>query len=260
MDTLWPILSHPFTWGLALGLLIAGFVLKNGLTSKAHQSQEIKRLKDELDQLQKHLNTHLKITATGNDRLEKDLASPAESTIFSAHPAVLARADAVHFTCEALGMLVDGTMRADDFEMVLGAHLDTHLDEQSKPSMALLKVGDSLPGLGIVAAVLGIVITMAAISGPIEEIGHKVAAALVGTFLGIFLSYGFMSPLAVNMEFICAAEMAYTRCIAAAINSFANGMAPIMAVEVARRGLSSDVRPSSDELEAMMKALNAPAK
>ena len=78
MDTLWPILSHPFTWGLALGLLIAGFVLKNGLTSKAHQNREIKRLKDELDQLQKHLNTHLKITATGNDRLEKDLASLKE--------------------------------------------------------------------------------------------------------------------------------------------------------------------------------------
>ena len=78
MDTLWPILSHPFTWGLSLGLLIAGFVLKNGLTSKAHQNREIKRLKDELDQLQKHLNTHLKITATGNDRLEKDLAALKE--------------------------------------------------------------------------------------------------------------------------------------------------------------------------------------
>jgi uncharacterized membrane-anchored protein YhcB (DUF1043 family) len=75
MDTLWPILSHPFTWGLALGLLIAGFILKNAFTSKAHLNREIKRLKDDLDQLQKHLNTHLKITASGNDRLEKDLAS-----------------------------------------------------------------------------------------------------------------------------------------------------------------------------------------
>jgi len=78
MDALLPILSHPFTWGLALGLLIAGFVLKNALTAKAHFNRETKRLKDELDQLQKHLNTHLKITASGNDRLEKDLTSLKE--------------------------------------------------------------------------------------------------------------------------------------------------------------------------------------
>jgi uncharacterized membrane-anchored protein YhcB (DUF1043 family) len=78
MDSIWPILAHPFLWGLALGLLIAGFVLKNAYTSKVHFTREIKRSKDELDQLQKHLNTHLKITATGNERLEKDLASLKE--------------------------------------------------------------------------------------------------------------------------------------------------------------------------------------
>src|SRR5260221_6556190 len=126
------------------------------------------------------------------------------------------------------------------------------------PISVLTKAADAMPGFGIVAAVLGIVITMAAISGPIEEIGHKVAAALVGTFLGIFLSYGFMNPLAVNMEFICASEMAFTRCIAASIISFANGMAPIMAVEVARRGLSSDVRPTADDLQATLETLNSP--
>jgi len=117
-----------------------------------------------------------------------------------------------------------------------------------------------MPGFGIVAAVLGIVITMASISGPVEQIGHHVAAALVGTFLGIFLSYGFMNPLAVNIEFVNGAEMAYTRCIAAAVVGFANGMAPIMAVEVARRGLSREVRPTAEGLEAMLKSLNTPAK
>jgi chemotaxis protein MotA len=117
-----------------------------------------------------------------------------------------------------------------------------------------------MPGFGIVAAVLGIVITMGAISGPIEEIGHKVAAALVGTFLGIFISYGLMNPLAVNMEFISASEVAYLRCIASSVVGFANGMAPLMAVEVARRALNSDVRPGADEFEAMMKNLNAQAK
>jgi chemotaxis protein MotA len=97
---------------------------------------------------------------------------------------------------------------------------------------------------------------MAAISGPIEEIGHKVATALVGTFLGIFISYGFMNPLAVNMEFIAQSEMDYTKCIASSVVGFANGMAPLMAVEVARRGLTSDVRPTADDLESMLKSLN----
>src|SRR5260221_14135643 len=105
------------------------------------------------------------------------------------------------------------------------------------PISVLTKAADAMPGFGIVAAVLGIVIIMAAISGPIEEIGHKVAAALVGTFLGIFLSYGFMNPLAVNMEFICASEMVFTPSIAASFTISPNGLAPITPLELTRRGL-----------------------
>ena len=117
----------------------------------------------------------------------------------------------------------------------------------------LNKVSDAMPGFGIVAAVLGIVITMGSIAGPIEEIGHHVAAALVGTFLGILISYGFLGPLAVNMEFMGASELAYSKCIAASVVGFVNGMAPIMAVEMGRRGLSSDLKPTADELEALLK-------
>jgi len=117
-----------------------------------------------------------------------------------------------------------------------------------------------MPGFGIVAAVLGIVITMASISGPIETIGEKVAAALVGTFLGIFLAYGFMNPLAMNLEFIGEAKLDFTKCIAACVTGFANGMAPVTAVELGRRGLSSELRPSADEMEQMFKALKAGAK
>jgi chemotaxis protein MotA len=101
---------------------------------------------------------------------------------------------------------------------------------------------------------------MGAISGPIEEIGHKVAAALVGTFLGIFISYGFMNPLAVNMEFTGAAEAKYSQCIATCVVAFAGGMAPLMAVEMGRRALSNELRPNADELEAMLKSATAPAK
>ena len=189
-----------------------------------------------------------KAKKSGLIALEKDLASPAESAIFSAHPAVLARADAVHFTCEALGMLVDGTMRADDFEMVLGAHLDTHHDEQSKAAMALLKVGDSLPGLGIVAAVLGIVITMQHVAGKPEEIGHHVAVALVGTFLGIFLSYGYVQPLASNMENQADADSRFLLCIKNCLVAFARGAPPLVAVEVARHVIWSEDRPDAEAL------------
>ena len=142
-------------------------------------------------------------------------------------------------------MLVDGTMRADDFEMVLGAHLDTHHDEQSKAAMALLKVGDSLPGLGIVAAVLGIVITMQHVAGKPEEIGHHVAVALVGTFLGIFLSYGYVQPLAANMENQADADSRFLLCIKNCLVAFARGAPPLVAVEVARHVIWSDDRPDS---------------
>jgi chemotaxis protein MotA len=114
-----------------------------------------------------------------------------------------------------------------------------------------------MPGFGIVAAVLGIVITMASIGGRVEDIGTHVAAALVGTFLGILLAYGFMGPLATNLEFIGEADLDYTRCIAACVTGFANGMAPVTAVELGRRGLSSEFRPTSDQLEQMFKAMKA---
>jgi chemotaxis protein MotA len=123
----------------------------------------------------------------------------------------------------------------------------------------LTKTADALPGFGIVAAVLGIVITMGAIDGPVEEIGHKVGAALVGTFLGILMSYGFVGPLAVKMEFLGAAEMTYLRAVGKAVQEFANGLPPKIAIELARRSISSDVRPSQQELEAKLKQLDMAA-
>lgn len=192
--------------------------------------------------------------------LEEHVMNPAGSAIFQKYPSFLNNAHAVAFLCSGLRPIIDGKIKPDQLRALLEAELETLETEHHAPIGVLSKTADAMPGFGIVAAVLGIVITMASISGPIEEIGHKVAAALVGTFLGVFLSYGLLNPLAVNLEFISAAEAAYLRCIAQAVVSFANGMAPIMAIEVARRGLSSDVRPTAEELEAMVKALNAQAK
>ncbi len=198
---------------------------------------------------------------SGMVALEEHVMNPEASAIFSKYPSFQKNLHAMHFLCNGLRPIIDGKIKPDQLKLLLEIELDAMEEEHDKPVGVLTKSADAMPGFGIVAAVLGIVITMASIAGPIEEIGVKVAAALVGTFLGIFLSYGFMNPLAVNMEFINMAEMTYVRCIAASVIGFANGMSPIMAVEVARRGLSSEVKPTSDDLETMLKALNqAPAK
>ena len=198
---------------------------------------------------------------SGMVALEEHVMNPEASAIFSKYPSFQKNLHAMHFLCNGLRPIIDGKIKPDQLKLLLEIELDAMEEEHDKPVGVLTKSADAMPGFGIVAAVLGIVITMASIAGPIEEIGEKVAAALVGTFLGIFLSYGFMNPLAVNMEFINMAEMTYVRCIAASVIGFANGMSPIMAVEVARRGLSSEVKPTSDDLETMLKALNqAPAK
>jgi chemotaxis protein MotA len=181
--------------------------------------------------------------------------NPESSSIFVKYPTFAKNHHAVELLCGALRPIIDGKVKPDQLQTLINVELDTMEEEHHKPISVLTKTADAMPGFGIVAAVLGIVITMGSISGPIEEIGHHVAAALVGTFLGILISYGFLNPLAVTMEFHGAAEMSYIKCIASSVIGFANGMAPIMAVEVARRGLSDDVRPTADGLEEMLKGI-----
>jgi chemotaxis protein MotA len=191
--------------------------------------------------------------------LEEHLTSPPTSAIFQRYPTVLHNRPAVEFLCGALRPVIDGRVKPDQLRQLLEVDLDRMEEENHAPINVLNRAADAMPGFGIVAAVLGIVITMASIAGPIEQIGTKVAAALVGTFLGIFLGYGFLSPLAVNMEFNVLERLAYFRCISASVVSFASGMAPGMAVETARRGLGEELRPGAEELEAMLKHLNANA-
>jgi len=191
--------------------------------------------------------------------LEEHIMAPETSPIFSKYPGFQKNKHAMEFLCNGLRPIIDGKIKPDHLRMLLDIEVEAMAQEHERPIGVLTKAADAMPGFGIVAAVLGIVITMASIAGPIEKIGEKVAAALVGTFLGIFISYGFMNPLAVNMEFVSIAEIAYIRCIAASVISFASGMSPIMAIEVARRGLSSEVKPSADGLETMLKSLNQTA-
>ncbi|HEY9173213.1 MAG TPA: flagellar motor stator protein MotA [Verrucomicrobiae bacterium] len=192
--------------------------------------------------------------------LEEHVLDPSNSSIFKRYPRFSSNPHAVEFLCGSLRPIIDGKIKPDQLRVLLDVEIERMEAEHHAPVSVLSKTSDAMPGFGIVAAVLGIVITMASISGAVEVIGEHVAAALVGTFLGILLAYGFLGPLATNLEFIGEAELDFTKCIAACVTGFASGMAPITAVELGRRGLPSDLRPGAEEMEAMFKALKPAGK
>jgi chemotaxis protein MotA len=181
--------------------------------------------------------------------LEGDVEEPDKSPLFAKGPVVFKNHHVRDFVCDSLRMAITG-VDAFDLDQMLDLDLEVHHHDAAQPTAALTSVADSLPGLGIVAAVLGIVITMSAMGGPPEEIGKKVAAALVGTFLGILLCYGLVGPIAANMTRIAEDEHAYLYVLRVLIVSFLKGTAPIMAVEVARRAVPGHLRPSFKEVEA----------
>jgi chemotaxis protein MotA len=182
--------------------------------------------------------------------LESHVEKPSESGILARHPEFLRNHHALAFLVDTLRLLVSGlSVAAHDLEALMDVDLESHHKEASAPARTLLTIGDALPGLGIVAAVLGIVITMGAIDGPPEEIGHKVGAALVGTFLGILLSYGVAQPLAHNLQAKVEDRAQYTVTIKHVLLAYYKGCHPTIAVEFARRALAADVRPEFTELE-----------
>ena len=144
--------------------------------------------------------------------LETDIGEPDKSPLLSKYKDFVKNHHAVHFVCDTLRMAVRGGVEVFDLDQMLEADMEVHHHEAGEPVAALSTMAESLPGLGIVAAVLGVVITMGALGGPPEEIGHKVAAALVGTFLGILLCYGLVGPLAARMGKIAEEEHAYMSC------------------------------------------------
>jgi len=189
--------------------------------------------------------------------LEQHIESPEKSKIFAKYQGITNDKHILHFLTDTMRLLIVGGAEPFDLEGLMDADIETHHQEGSKPGMILQKIGDSMPGLGIVAAVLGIVITMQAIDGPPQEIGHKVAAALVGTFLGVFLSYGFVQPIATNIDVLAEEEARMFEAIKAGVVAFAKGMQPLIAVEFARRTIFQDYRPSFKEMENALKGMPA---
>jgi len=209
-----------------------------------------------LDSLKMMYDLLNKARREGLMALENDVEDPGKSPVFSKYPAFLNDHHIRDYVCDTLRMAVSGT-EAFDLDQVLELDMEVHHHNATQPVSSLSTVADSLPGLGIVAAVLGVVITMQALGGPPEEIGHKVAAALVGTFLGILLCYGLIGPIAANMGKLAEEEHAYLHVLRVFIISFLKGTAPIMAVEVARRAIPGHVRPSFQEVEALCRGRSA---
>jgi chemotaxis protein MotA len=185
--------------------------------------------------------------------LESHVEDASKSPIMSKYPRFLGNHHAVHFLTDSIKVIILGGIAPHDLEALMDEDLDVHHHEALEPSQALATMGDSMPGLGIVAAVLGVVITMQSIGGPVEEIGHHVAAALVGTFLGILLCYGFIGPMATNMAHIVNDDAHYLICIKTGLLAVYKGFPPAIAVEFARRVLPGEVRPSFEETEKYCK-------
>src|SRR5712692_3720786 len=191
--------------------------------------------------------------------LETDIEELDKSPLFSKYETFVKQHHAVDFVCDTMRMAVSGGVEVFDLDQMLEADMDVHHHEANEPVSGLSTMADSLPGLGIVAAVLGVVITMGALGGPPEEIGRKVAAALVGTFLGILLCYGLVGPLASRMGKMADEEHAYMMVLRVTMIAFLKGIAPIMAVEIGRRTVPGHVRPSFKAVEEACRGARAEA-
>jgi chemotaxis protein MotA len=242
------LIANPLSTLIAIVKGILG-VLKGSPYTKASYIDTLKMLNELFMQARKQ----------GMVKMEEDVEEPSKSAVFSKYPKFLANHHAVHFICDTIRMSISGGVPAFDLDQMMEMDMEVHHHEASGPINALSTVADALPGLGIVAAVLGVVITMGALGGPPEEIGHKVAAALVGTFLGILLCYGFLGPLALNMTKMNDAELDYLRCLRSGVIGFVKGSAPVLAVEFARRSIPGELRPTFKELEAAVRGGGATA-
>jgi len=201
---------------------------------------------DTLRFLNDFFNTARKNSLTS---LQEDLDAPDKSALFKRHPNFAKDHEAMLFFCDTMRTLVAGGVEVHDLDSIMELDLEILHKQARMPVAAISTMADSLPGLGIVAAVLGVVITMSALGGPPEEIGHKVAAALVGTFLGILLCYGFLGPIAANLKKQSDAESDYLSALRMGLLAYMKGMSPILALEACRRAIPPHVRPTFKQMD-----------
>ena len=222
--------------GMVAGLLGC---LKGSPYTKKRYVETLKMMFDVLTKARKE----------GAVSIEADVEEPEKSAIFAKYPAFLKDHHVRDFVCDTLRMGITGGVNPFDVDQMMDLDMEVHHHEAGQPNQALTSMADALPGLGIVAAVLGVVVTMGSLGGPPEEIGKKVAAALVGTFLGILLCYGVAGPLASNMAKSVEEEHSYYAVLRVILLAFIKGTSPIMAVEMGRRAIPGHSRPGFSEVE-----------
>jgi chemotaxis protein MotA len=222
--------------GVLSGLL---GVLKGSAFTKARYLNTLKMMYQFLNKVRKE----------GLLSVEMDVEKPRESSLFKNYPEFLADHHSCEFLCDTLRTAITGGVEPFDMDQMMELDMEVHHNGAMAPVNALTTVADALPGLGIVAAVLGVVITMGALGGPPEAIGEKVAAALVGTFLGILLCYGVVGPLSANMGKTADEHNEYLHVLRVMMLAFLKGAAPMIAIEMGRRAIPANVRPNFDEME-----------
>ncbi|MCE5315096.1 MAG: flagellar motor stator protein MotA [Armatimonadota bacterium] len=239
--------------GAAFGSIVVGYSLKDAISMLMIGLKLLKGSPYKKDVFLELLQAMYEFFLVGRKggliSLEKHVENPDESEIFQKYPSFTSNHHALNLFADTMKLIVMGGIGVYDLADMMDIDLEAQHEESMKMTGMLTCMADSLPGFGIVAAVLGIVVTMQAIGGPPEEIGEKVGAALVGTFLGILLAYGVFAPLSKATEAIAKCEAQYMACIKNAVVAFARGDAPLICVEFARRNIEPELRPSFSEME-----------
>ncbi len=251
------VLIQPLEFLIIGGAALGGFVISNPKPVLVAAAKSLGRVlkgpphdRDSYLELLTMLYGLFKLMkAKGPMAIEKDIENFAESEFFQNHPKFCANHHAVEFLCDYLRLLTMGTDKAHEIEALMEEDIETHHSEDERVASAITTVADGLPAFGIVAAVLGVIVTMASITEPPEVLGGLVGAALVGTFLGVLLSYGFVGPIGNNLKAYADADIKYYECIKAGLLAYLQGYAPAIAIEFARKTLFSEDRPSFFEVE-----------
>jgi chemotaxis protein MotA len=261
------VLFQPFEFVIILGAAIGAFIIGNpGPVLKAVPAMlgtlmKGPKYKQEcyVELLGMQFSLFKLAKQKGMAAIEPHIENPSESTLFNAFPTFAANHHAVEFVCDYMRMVAMGADNVFEIEALMDEELETHHQEQERIVSAMQSLADGTPALGIVAAVLGVIKTMGAISEPPEVLGHLIGGALVGTFFGVFVAYGFFAPMAASLKSTFEAESKYYLSLKAGLLAHISGQAPVMSVEFARKALFSEVRPTFSEVEEATAALPAAA-